>query len=151
MKEVKEARLNVRMPQELKEKIDGIAKQQGVSSVEMIRRVLEANIHKGADLESAIIDERIRLLENNLRKNVLRLQYRTGGSFLFFDGFEIEKNTRTEEGTQELYIDLKLYSENKMIFKTRLGLGNKIEVKHYGTKDENGKNMLINKMTVIHV
>ena len=46
------------MPQELKEKIDGIAKQQGLSSVEMIRRVLEANIHKGADLENAVIDEK---------------------------------------------------------------------------------------------
>lgn len=151
MKEVKEARLNVRMPQELKEKIDGIAKQQGVSSVEMIRRVLEANIHKGADLENAIVDERIRLLESNLEKNILRLQHRTGGSFLFFDRFEVEKIKNEVEGSKELYIDLKLYSSNKMTFKTRLGLENKIEAKNYGTKDENGKTMLINKMIVIHV
>ena len=151
MKEVKEARLNVRMPQELKEKIDGIAKQQGLSSVEMIRRVLEANIHKGADLENAVIDERIRLLESNLEKKVLRLQHRTGGSFLFFDRFDIEKNKKEVDGANELYIDLKLYSGDKMIFKTRLGLGNKIETKNYGTKDENGKMMLINKMIIIHV
>ena len=151
MKEVKEARLNVRMPQELKEKIDGIAKQQGISSVEMIRRVLEANIHKGADLENAIIDERIRLLENNLGENVLRLQYSTGGSFLFFDRFEVEKDSKTIEGSQELYIYLRLYSSNKMIFKTRLGLGNKIETKKYVTKNENGKMMIVNKMVIIHV
>lgn len=145
---------NVRMSKELTEQIDALAMENNSTPSEIIRNILEMYMkNQGKEqIEDTIINKRINLIEEYLKKGILMVQTNTTNFKIFFDRFEVIKIDIKNHETNKVEpaIFLNLFEDEKKIFTTVLKIVNEIEVINISFKNDDGEWKIINNVLMIN-